>query len=301
MKNHILPFAALGLLFAASACDDDNDLKKDPDQPQGTYQLKGEIPTCIIPEDESMPVVFSKTPVYTITRYDINNLWTVNVTKISLQGFGDFEMRTPEMMATSGYNRYLTYNSPFTSVNGDVINGFEACILSDYWYYTGENTIHTTPLSLLQYIYFNVPGKFSVHAFPTRVYYGGTTVSSYKTAEGQDKNFKSETPVFGVEMNLDSRTATVKIYNAKFADEMPAISLMTLSGLTVEGDRDHGYEIKGTDIIPVVGMGDGAVPYPNFIFNSFELHPSEDLFTDVECDFNVAGRFNGEFEGSCAR
>ena len=294
MKKLLFPLAC-ALMVVGVSCDDD------PKQPVNTHQLKGELPTCIIPEDETKPVTLTGSQTYAFTLYDLTGLWTVSANNVNVPGFGTLEFTTPNMAASGTYNRYLDFLSPFTAKSGETISNFKALLCSDYYYYTGESSTSTLQMGWLCSLSFDVPGKYKVRAFPDRAYFGGSTTSSFSGSDGSEQHYTSESAQFGISLDIESRTAEIIIYNAKFAEQMPAISRMKLSGLTLEGDREHGYEIKGTDITPLVGEGQGAVPYPSFVFNEIEFHPTNDLMNRAECDFEVAVRYKGKFTGSYSK
>lgn len=294
MKKLLFPLACM-LMVTATSCDDT------PNQPVNTHQLKGELPTCIIPEDESKPVTITGSQTYAFTMYDLNGLWTVSVANLNVPGFGTLQFTTPQMAPSGTYNRYLSFGSPLASSSGETINGFNALLCCDYYYYTGESSTSSLPMGWLCSLSFDVPGKYSVRAFPDHAYFGGSTASSFTGSDGSEQHYVSDTALFGVSLDIESRTAEIIICNAKFAEQMPAISRMKLSGLTLEGDREHGYEIKGKDITPIVGEGQGAVPYPSFVFNEIEFHPTNNLMNRAECDFEVAGRYKGKFTGSYSK
>lgn len=292
MKKLLFPLAC-ALMVLGTSCDDD------PDQPANTYQVKGELPTCIIPEDATKEVTFTSTTIYSFTLYDKTGLWTAGVNNLNVPGFGTVDFTTPEISASGMYNRYLAFNSPFTAKSGETISDFQAMLCTDYYYYNNESSLVSNPLGMLCSVTFNVPGKYSVHAFPRRAYFGGSTTTTYNGADGAEKHYTSNSMTVGIDINLDSRTATLVMYNARFAEEMPmSLSRVELKGLKVEGDREHGYELTGKNIIPLVGEGQGAVEYPMFVFNDIEFHPTNDLMTRAECEFEVAGRYKGEFSGS---
>lgn len=294
MKKLLFPIAC-ALTVLGTSCEDT------PDQPKNSQQIKGSLPTCIIPADETQPVILTETPAYSFTFYTYTGMWTIGVANIKPTGLPELDFTSPEISAAGGYNRNLYYNSPFSSKNGETVTNLQAYLCADYYYYTGESSLGTSPLGTLTTVSFTVPDKYSVRAFPKRAYYGGSTSSSFAGADGSQQHFISETSQFGVEMDLSARTATITIINAHFAEAMPTIPRMVLNDLKLEGDHTHGYVIKGENIVPVVGEGQGAVPYPSFTFDKIEFNPTNTLMYQAECDFEVAGRYKGKFTGSFSK
>lgn len=294
MKKLLFPLACM-LMVTTTSCEDT------PNQPVNTHQLKGELPTCIIPEDESKPVILSGSQTYAFTLYGLTGLWTVSAANFNVPGYGILEFTTPNLAASGTYNLYLDFLSQFTAKSGETIANFKALLCSDYYYYTGESSTVAMPLGWLCSLSFDVPGKYQVRAFPDHAYFGGSTSSSFAGSDGSEQHYTCDSAQFDINLDIESRTAEIIIHNAKFAEQMPAISRMKLSGLTLEGDREHGYEIKGKEITPLVGEGQGAVPYPSFVFNEIEFHPTNNLMNRAECDFEVAGRYKGKFTGSYSK
>jgi len=296
MKKLLFPLASAMLLFLA-ACDDDK-----PDQPVNSFQIKGSLPTCIIPEGGTdADVIFTDEPVYSYTLDSYTGKWTLGVSNLKVPSHDELRFTSPVIYPSSGFNIRLDYRSPFVATQGGEINNLVAVLANDYYYYTGESTTGNPPLGTLHTMAFDVVGQYKVRAFPKTCFYGGGLVTTY-TQDGIEKEYTSTTPQFGVKVNLATRTAEVTIHNVKFAEEMPmALSVVTLKDLKLVGDEEDGYKIVGTNIVPEVGQGAHSIPYPDFIFNEFEMHPTNTQMTMAEIDFRVAGRYEGEFCGSIAK
>lgn len=293
MKKLLFPLATAMLLLATS-CDDDK-----PDQPVNSFQLKGSLPTCIMPEGGTdADVIFTDEPVYSYTLDSYTGKWTVGVSNLKVPSHDELRFTSPAIFPTSGFNIRLEYTSPFAATQGGQINNVAAVLADDYYYYTGESTTGNPPMGTLTTMAFDVVGQYKVRAFPKSCYYGGTLVTTYPMG-GAEKEYTSTTPQFGVKVNLASRTAEVTIHNVKFAAEMPiTLAVITLKDLKLVGDEEDGYKIVGTNIVPVVGQGASATPNPKFTFNEFEMHPTNTQMTMAEIDFTVANQYEGEFQGS---
>lgn len=292
MKRYLLPLAG-ALISILPSC---NDLDNIPDTPN-TQQYTGNLITCIVPCDESQEVIMTEAPTYKYTVNTTNNLWKISVSNLSVPGFTPLSFTSPEMLATSGYNSFFNFLSDIQAGDAEISN-LEAVIARDYSYYTGESTVIGLPIGTLAMTSFDVKDRYKVHAGPKLCYYEGSVVSRYYDKDGAEQSFMSSNTYFSVMIKLATKTADITIHNAKFAQPMPAMSIMTLSGLSVSGDREHGYRITGKNIIPVVGEGLNAVSYPDFVFNEIDFHPTDDLLTTGECEFTVAGRFYGKFTGN---
>lgn len=143
---------------------------------------------------------------------------------------------------------------------------------------------------------YQVGDNVYVRTFWTDVTYTGTTTTTYPGAGGM-KSFNSTDVKYRVVMNPADKKATVILYDAKFAEEMPKpITNIVLKDLPVKFNN-YGYEITGTDITPLCYEGGVATPNTDRIFNSFTLNVGGDL-TEANIDYTVSGVFRGSFTGS---
>ncbi|MCM1318989.1 MAG: hypothetical protein NC217_01240 [Muribaculaceae bacterium] len=304
MKKFLLPMAVA--LLTLSSCQDE------PKQPQNTLQYKVEMPTCIIPlnaTDDSQ-VILTEQPTYTYTLYTGDNKWTLGAAGINIPQLPTVKFTTPKLNpgvdpTTGGYNFVFNINNEFTADGGSIISRFIGTFVQNYYYYTGEQVIGLNPKPLghaLMTLAFNVDNKYSVRAFPKTAYYGGSLVTKYKDKNGADKTYTTTTPVCGVNVNLGAKTATITMHNIRFAEEMPmTLEIIQLTNLPLSGDREDGYKIEAKNIVPVVGIGQNATPFPNFTFDEIEMHPTNSQMTTCEIEFKVAGKYEGTFLGSIAR
>lgn len=143
--------------------------------------------------------------------------------------------------------------------------------------------------------YYQMGDRYNVHTFSTDTFYAGTTNTGYAT---------SDKTVYRVIMDIEKKKATLLIYDAKFAEEMPSIKTIILPELDIV-TNSNGYEIVGENIVPLVPEADSTMaelsqctPNEAFIFNSFRMNTVDQLLTKVNMDYRVAGRFNGKFSGS---
>lgn len=135
-----------------------------------------------------------------------------------------------------------------------------------------------------------------VRTFWTDVTFTGTTNTSYSVA-GVDKSFNSDDVKYRVIINPTDKKATVILYDARFAEEMPKpLTNVVLKDLPVTF-TNTGYEINGKDITPVCYEGSVGTPNTDRIFNSFSLSVGGDL-TSAHISYKVSNVFNGAFSGS---
>lgn len=290
---------SLGLLMLAS-CQDD------PDQPENTLQLSGNMTTCVVPlhGDDDSKVVLTNTPTYTYTLYTLGGYWVAGVHNLSIPGVGSMDFTTPHLTASSGDNFILSYNDDIEGGNGMKVSSFVSAFIQDYNYYTGDASLNgSRPFGVaLTTMAFNVNDEYMVRAFPKMCYYAGSLVTKYTDTDGSERESTMLTPQFGVKVDADSRTAEIMMHNVKFADNMPVtIPLITLKGLTFKGDTNDGYEISGENVVPMVTMNGETVSYPMFTFDEIKMHPTTTQMTTCEIKFKVAGKYKGWFTGSIAK
>lgn len=116
-----------------------------------------------------------------------------------------------------------------------------------------------------------------VSVFP-RVAYGFGATETVNTAAQPATKFVSADTYYLVELRPDSRTASVAINKAAFAEGMPALGEMTFLSTTGEGnDSDialklshDGYRLEAATIIPSLA----GVPQPKRIVTAFSAEAS---------------------------
>ncbi|MDE6578156.1 MAG: hypothetical protein K2J82_12195 [Muribaculaceae bacterium] len=143
---------------------------------------------------------------------------------------------------------------------------------------------------------YEVEGEFDVVTFSTDMSFFGNTVTTYPGGR-----YENDKMIYRVFINLKNTTADVVIYNAKFAEPAPALSMIYLPNLSLTL-KNGDYEIEGTSIVPKVPEGTGKdevlIDYANFTFNSFKLTTkSGTLMSEVSIDYQVATAFQGNFTG----
>ena len=125
----------------------------------------------------------------------------------------------------------------------------------------------------------------------------GNTSTTYPGPGGAMKTFTSADVKYRVIMNSTDKKATVILYDARFAEEMPKpLTNVVLKDLPVKF-TNTGYEISGTDITPVCYEGGVGTPNTDRVFNTFTLEVGGDL-TVASIHYKVANVFTGSFSGS---
>lgn len=283
MKKLLLALLPASLLLAS--CSNDS-------HPSNSMTMRATLPTVIIPTDESKPAVFAGLTDYLLTQSYVEATWTI-AAALEAPGYGTNQFLTPSM-AGSGTQNFVEigYYTPFTSKTGQTFSYLSAKITDSYYWHTNENTIYNRPLGYLIYMQYAVKDMYVVKSFPEDVCYGGTT----QTVAGETE-FNTSLPTYLVQLDVASGTAEVVIFSAQFSSQMPILSRVTIKGLKLTPSRECGYVISGENIIPTVGEGPSATPYPQFPFTKFELRPSSPDLTTADITYTVAGKYQGTLAG----
>lgn len=141
-------------------------------------------------------------------------------------------------------------------------------------------------------ISYTVDNRYTVQTFEKTTYWKGTTNTSY-VFQGAHKEFSSSEPVYGIDMDIEKKTATLLIFNARFAEEMNvSIEVMKIEGLKISASLGQ-YTVEGTDLIPEVKEGSGWTKNPKYTFNTFKLVTTDANLTRGSISFTVADTFQG--------
>lgn len=293
MKKSIFTLlCGVGLLTSLSSCDDNK-----TNQPVNTQRYRVVLCTAIMPDDESAPVQLANDVNYNFTYDMMSSSWDISMGELNISNLGNLAFTSPTIFASGSNNITLSYNTPFTSNNGQTISNIQALLISDYYWPGITSTVGNLPAGILSKVNYKVNNQYTVTSFPSMVSYKGTTESKFNDENGNPTTATNKDAYYTVNLKLSTMTATIIIHNAKFAPGMPNIARMTLNDLKITTDREYGYVVSGTDIIPTVGEGAGEVPYPMFTFNNIRLHPVDSYMEAATCEFTVAGKFEGSFTG----
>lgn len=269
----------------------------DKDQPENTQKATATLPTVIIPTDASKEAEFATEVNYTIMNYFNTGTWTVQVSNLSPSFSSSISFTSPRMSPTFSVKTGLqmSFLTPFVSNEGAAVDALSMIVSDTYNYY-----VDVAPsLGVFYFIDFKVGDEYKVKTFELNTYYAGNTVSSYTTEDGDKKSYTAAGPMFNIQMYSNLTKADLIIYNARFAEEMPEITRMVISGLKIVPDRLYGYRITGTAINPVVGTGAHATEYPAYQFTDIDFHPINDNLTEAQLTFKVGDRYSATFRGSC--
>lgn len=177
------------------------------------------------------------------------------------------------------------------------------CLISSMAYFpaalTGLPAITYPSGSKYLIMSYNVGSNTLVRTFWPDATFSGNTTTTYSDRTGTPKQFTSKEILYRVVMNITDKKATVILYDAKFAEEMPkALDAIILKDLPLTF-TNSGYRIDATNVIPEQWEGGTTTPNTTYVFDSFSLNVGGDLTTTI-IEYSVMhNAFHGYFEGKC--
>lgn len=277
------------------------------DDDEVTQYITDNLCSLVIPADESVAPYAIANTQYTFNYNLTKATMTVSGSDLRLgENVVSFEsepMRFKEFVANNGSGYYRTFSAGTGKLNNsqtvvNEISGFETTLF--YYYPTAiPGVIGVSAIDRRMAVDFNVGDEYEVKTFPRDMYFGGETTTHYAFG-GEQKSYVDNGTIFRVYFNDALTKATVVMYNANFAEEMPKLKAIALQNLTVTFSA-AGYRIQGKNVVPQVYEGGGVTDYQNFTFDNFTFYSSSSDLVDAECSFKVAGRFQGQFSGCYAR
>lgn len=295
MNKNLFLIGAGILMFASVSCD-----RETTSVQTNTIQLCSLVTSL----DGNEDVTVSETS-YTLKLDYGNNTLSTSTTNLEVGG-NKYSFATDEIPGKNSYDEkhgnVLKVSSPsagMASGNGQLpISDFTCEIYSAAQYelpYIPNMNI-STGIYQPVILGFNL-GNYKVRTFQKDVFFTGQTETEFRTQSGELSNFSTKGTMYRVIMDVDKKKATVIIYQAKFAEQMPEQKVMILNDLDLSFSS-AGYTVSGKDIIPSVVEGVSATPNDNFPFTTFQFSTTGDKLTNVIGSYVVAGRFNGFFSGS---
>ncbi len=295
MKKSILSLALLSLLAGLSGCGDDNKYGWG-DQ---TYNIQTKSLGVVLPTNTSEDPYFLSSVIFKFSQSLDDGKFTVStVGDISLGAYDNLSFTSPATTPTGNTTTVVIQPLPFESKSGQTVK-LDSRITSQYWYYNSTDGQYTSNPTSVPYGTFNISkvtvnDDYVIKTFQEKcVYVGSTSVGRNGSVD-----YTTSTTFYQVEINIDTKKATVYIYNAKFADAMPIISVMRLRNLDLTASRSNGYQISGENVVPQIQEGSNWVDNEQFTFNKFILAPSSDNLSYAAISFQVANAYNATFSGT---
>lgn len=306
MKKYlVMAFAALGLM--ATSCSDDpvntttmgvvtynyvtnlNDDSKNPVIKPGTYSFEFDLASNNM----------------TLSTNNLD-LGSNQVTSFTVEPAVPFKVALASFEGSYGNVFYGNAAGPYLAKNGMEVKNL-AFELSPVYYvppmlafdseankeYGNINLDYIARSGVAPKMRYLLGSDYLIYTFWPDLYYTGKTTTSVNGASGSD--FESLNVGFRIKFDLDTKKALVVMHNAQFNPNMPEMKALILTDLDVDF-TNNGYEINAENVIPFNLEGGKLTPYPNFPFTTFSFKAEGDM-VNGSCDFTVAGRFTGHFDG----
>lgn len=292
----------VSLLMSATlaGCSMDND--------KVTSYFSVSLCNLIIPADESQVPYADSGCEYLINLNHTQATAEVKTDNLNIDGktlgFTTDEMKYSDLVSQVGYSR--KFNGSGSINGGGVISDFSGVETTLFYYYPTAipGVVGVTPIDKQVILSYKVNDEYTVKTFPQDVYYGGETVTRFNMM-GQSQTFSNKEPIYRIYFANDMKTATVVIYNVKFAEQMPALKALVLKDLDVTYSS-VGFTITGEDLVASYLDGEGLTKYEIYPFRSFKFISASTDLVKGECNFIVENTkmpgalFYGSFTGSYA-
>lgn len=286
-KSFIIPALSIAMTVAATSCSKDDDPNDFPSYTKVT------MPTLYVGENTYGGI------------YDVEYRVDMSASQIILSAApvfganGSFSFKTapaPFRQSSNALNATFPGNAT-TTPNTFQVSDVNLRYVSASVVPPNNPELESYYSRFLLLASYKVGADNMAYTVPLRAAFAGNFTSTFTTAQGQEGSFQSSSCVFEYILDVAAKKADVYIYEAQFAQQMPAQKVLWLQGLDMELSED-GIELSGANVVPRSREGSGWTPYENFTFNDIEFEIKTPTMTAAEIDFTVAGRFHGDFKGS---
>lgn len=293
-------FLLAGICLALVSCkNDENDI------PDNGVKSECKV-SCLLTTTGENPQSF---PVYNVPfvfKYEfVNNTITLSTDMLGLSLNNKLSfVSDPVNFVGATYSEGMALKFEVPSINTKMNGVYNSkynitdleCLFTDIYFCPDSwRNNNPRPLGDMVIMECEIGDEYILRTFPLIAGYRGTSTTSFAMG-GKEQSYMSDVPLYAVAIDPNTNKAEVGLYNAKFAEPMPQLT-MYLRGLNVEYTAE-GYKIYASEegVVPLVG--NDLIPYPDYIFNNFELVCKGEKLTDINVNFQVAGKFNGRFNGS---
>ena len=138
---------------------------------------------------------------------------------------------------------------------------------------------------------YTIGGNYLVRTIWPDMLFSGTTHTSFNDSGEENKGIG-----YRIILNSKDKKATMVIYDAQFAAQMPKLNLV-LENLSVDF-QPHAIVIRGNNVVAKYSEGGQLQENPNFPFDNIEFIIQGQNLTQATCNFSVAGKYYGTFDGS---
>lgn len=300
-KIFTLGVPALALMLTAVSCSKDGDFKQ-------TFKVGVNALNLITSVDDNS--TFVNTSAYSFNIKNDNGTWSGSVSSSDIAiNNSVINFQTEEVLDVA----HSQFSFEFKNLTGTITGGMSQPLTSGYFFLTdlsytpgAFNIVSKYPLQRQVTVsHYNIGNLYTVKTFQLETFFYGKTVTQYPNKEGVSVSFSPEDTddgkknpmIYQLSLDMENKTATVYIYNAKFAQESPKLTLVKLEDLTPDFSGGK-VKVTGSNIVPQVVEGTSTTPFPLFTFNEFEFITTSADLVDCEIKYTVAEKYKGQFTGS---
>jgi hypothetical protein len=207
-------------------------------------------------------------------------------------GSNSYNFRTSDQVRFSEGSSSQGVTTAFTASEMTATNSSVTASNLKATIYTVYNYNASLGLSTSVWRHFDINysvNDYNVKTMESDQFFVGDTYSTYVYNE-QHKEYTNSGIVYEIRFNVANNSADLYIYNAKFAEEQPSITLMKVPGLKLQFSFGK-YLLEGENLIPEVMESGSYTPNPRYVFNTIRFVPSNTDLTQGALSFTVAGMF----------
>lgn len=297
MKTNKILFAAFALPVLLTSCLDD---KQERNETIVEYKAYNMLYSEDSSEPEITPCNYFVMMDYVNSTMEIksNNFFFNNTNCTFNAPAADFSFLTGKQLNVVDYKSPVGTLSGVSNVSVTDVKCNIASLLN----------ITPTPIPGIVNISTELPSLFlsanlnnyKVKSFSVDTYYEGVTTTEF-SFQGMPSAFQDENGSYRVILNIPNNKATVVIYNIKFAQQAPALTLV-LEDLDVEFFNGY-YTVSGENIVAKMLETGGLTSYEARPFTKFVLTTQTGALSNINIDFDVLDTkmnltYKGQFTGS---
>lgn len=288
MKKILLPSLAAFALLATSCVDDHG-------YEENTVNIQVKSPAVVIPSSSTEEAYFINDYSIRYTQYTKDSKMSlVGLTPLTLPNGTTFNFSSPATSVSGNQFTFIIEPLSFTTENDITVQLRSRLTMQYYSYNPGTastSVLNNAPIALTVV---KIGNSYTLKTLQNVMSFAGTTTSLINGSNP----YENPNVLYELTPDYTNRKAQIIIYNSKFAEAMPAIRVMRLTGLSFVPSASTGYVVSGENIVPEVLEGNNWIPNEKFVFNNFSLQPTNDNLSMASISFKVATSFTGTCQGS---
>ncbi len=304
MKKILFLGTAVAALLSMSSC------MKDDDGNSSTRSAL--IPTYNL----YTPLSGNDAPTVGLARYNFTTVYpdqtiTISTDDMAIPGGknGSFKSETlpfeqGQVVVDEVGSPTISFKGTDVSVSGSKVTSLNG-LITHAAYAPGEQEVpgykRLIPDAAMQYVLMQyvLDDAWQVRTFWPDMTFRGSTTTTFPDETNGSSSYQNDEVFYRIVMQRAADDALngkadIIFYNAKFAPNMPGITIV-LKNLDLVFTT-AGYTISGNDAVPYMVEAGQLQETPRFKFNSISVVCTSDLTTAI-ISYQVANVFNGRFQG----